>query len=71
MTERIQKVLAAAGLASRRQVEDWLRAGRVTVNGRVAGLGDRAGPDDRLCVDGQPVRLTPGAADRGGRRAAT
>ncbi len=55
--ERLQKVLAAAGLGSRRQVEAWLRAGRIEVNGRVAALGDRADPArDAISLDGQPVQ---------------
>ena len=41
---RLQKLLAGAGLASRRTIEAWIRAGRVTVGGRVAQLGDRASP---------------------------
>ncbi len=53
---RIQKILAASGVASRRKAEELLAAGRVTVNGRVAHLGDSAVPGkDRLAVDGQPV----------------
>lgn len=55
MTERIQKVLAAAGVASRRTVDAWLSAGRIQVNGQVAGPGDRAGPADVITVDGQAV----------------
>ena len=55
-TERLQKVLAAAGLCSRRRAEDLLRAGRIQVNGAPAGLGDRADPErDRICLDGQPI----------------
>lgn len=55
--ERLQKLIAAAGLCSRRHSEDLLRAGRVRVNGAVAGLGDRADPDlDRICVDGRPLQ---------------
>ena len=42
MEERIQKILSQHGLCSRRQAEEYLRAGRVTVNGAVASLGDRA-----------------------------
>ena len=54
--ERIQKVLAQAGLASRREAEEWIRAGRITVNGLVAGLGDRVQGRDELRVDGRVVR---------------
>ena len=57
MKERIQKILAQAGLCSRRAAEELLRDGRVTVNGRPAGLGDSADPArDKLAVDGRPVR---------------
>ncbi|MBS0367167.1 MAG: rRNA pseudouridine synthase [Proteobacteria bacterium] len=60
---RLQKLLAEAGLASRRTVEEWIRAGRVTVAGRVARLGDRAGPGDDVRLDGRPIpRPTPGNA---------
>jgi len=54
--ERLQKVLAGLGLGSRREIEDWIRAGRVTVNGRPAELGMRAAPNDELAIDGRPVR---------------
>jgi 23S rRNA pseudouridine2605 synthase len=47
--------LAAAGLGSRREIERWIAAGRVTVNGQVAKLGDRATPSDQVLVDGKPV----------------
>jgi 23S rRNA pseudouridine2605 synthase len=57
VTERLQKVLAAAGVASRREVESWIRAGRVAVNDRPATLGQRVGPDDKIAVDGRRVRL--------------
>ncbi len=59
---RLQKVLARAGIASRRAAEDLLRAGRVTVNGRRASLGDSADPSrDRVAVDGRPLRAEPPA----------
>jgi 23S rRNA pseudouridine2605 synthase len=60
LDERLQKVLASHGIGSRRQVEDWVRAGRVLVNGRPAELGQRVGPSDRISVDGRDVsrRLT-------------
>jgi len=56
VAERLQKLLAAAGLASRREAERWIRAGRVTVNGRVATLGESAEAKDDVRVDGNPVR---------------
>ena len=59
MEERLQKLISACGLASRRTAEGWITAGRVTVNGQTAHLGDRADPDrDRILVDGVP--LDPG-----------
>ncbi len=60
--ERVQKVLANAGVGSRRQIEEWIRAGRVEVNGKVAQLGDRVGPRDRIRIDGRllpPARREP------------
>jgi 23S rRNA pseudouridine2605 synthase len=54
--ERIQKVLARAGLASRRQAEEWIRAGRLTINGRAAQLGDHMVASDQLQLDGRMVR---------------
>lgn len=57
---RIQKVLARAGVASRRAAEALIEAGRVTVGGRRASLGDRVGPDDDLRVDGRPVEAPAG-----------
>lgn len=55
--ERIHKTLANAGLGSRRQIEAWIAAGRITLNGRTARPGDKAGLDDRISLDGSPVRL--------------
>ncbi len=57
--ERLQKLLAGAGLGSRRTVEEWIRLGRVKVNGAVARLGDRAQAEDRVEVDDRPVGLQP------------
>ena len=54
--DRLQKVLAQAGLASRREAEQWIEAGRVTINGRVATLGERVAGRDELRVDGRVVR---------------
>ena len=57
MNERLQKLLAGAGHGSRRGIEEWIRAGRVTINGRAASLGDRASQDDQICLDGKPLAL--------------
>jgi 23S rRNA pseudouridine2605 synthase len=52
MTERLQKILAARGLCSRRKAEEWICAGRVSVNGVTAVLGQTADPDiDAIAVD--------------------
>ena len=54
---RLQKILAAAGVSSRRRAEDLLRQGRVAVNGRTAVLGESADPDrDVIALDGVPVQ---------------
>lgn len=54
--ERLQKILSARGLASRRTAEEWIKAGRVTVNGRTAVLGDTADAEtDEVFVDGKPL----------------
>lgn len=61
MTERLQKILSARGVASRRASEELITRGRVTVNGIPAALGDRADPEtDEILVDGQPL---PGARE--------
>ena len=57
MEERLQKLISACGMASRRTAESWIEAGRVTVNGVVAGLGVKADPErDEILVDGKPLR---------------
>jgi len=61
--ERLQKLLARAGLASRREVEAWIRAGRLTVNGAVATLGTRAHAADQVRLDGRRVRAHAAHAD--------
>ncbi|MDD4912156.1 MAG: pseudouridine synthase [Sideroxydans sp.] len=55
--ERLQKVLAQAGVGSRREMEEWISAGRVTVNGAVATLGVRVADGDKVQVDGRMIRL--------------
>jgi 23S rRNA pseudouridine2605 synthase len=64
MSEKIQKVLANAGLGSRRQIEDWLRQGRISVNGAVAKLGDRMTMDDTVRVDGRDINLIKSTAQK-------
>ena len=54
-THKLQKSLAQAGLGSRRDMEEWVRAGRVTVNGVAATIGARVGPNDVVRVDGQAI----------------
>lgn len=62
MEERIQKIMASRGVASRRASEELILQGRVTCNGQVCGLGDRADPDkDTILVDGRPLPSTPDA----------
>ena len=64
MPERIQKVLANAGIGSRRSIERWVAEGRITVNGRVAKLGEQLQGRERICLDGKPVRLMAAARAR-------
>ena len=62
MKERLQKLIASAGLCARRTAEEWIAAGRVCVNGAVASLGDRADPEpDTVTVAGAPLPGKPGA----------
>lgn len=56
-TEKLQKLLARAGFGSRRELETWVSEGRVTINGKLATLGDRASVSDKICVDGKPVSM--------------
>ena len=61
MTERLQKILSARGVCSRRKAEELILAGRVCCNGHVVALGDTADPDiDEITVDGKPLP-TPNA----------
>ncbi len=58
MTEKIQKIISAAGLMSRRAAEEAIRAGRVTCSGNIVSLGDRADPAaDRIELDGKPLNM--------------
>lgn len=57
MSEKIQKILANAGVGSRRQIEGWIQEGRITVNGRTASIGDRMTYHDLVCVDGREIKL--------------
>jgi len=54
--ERLQKVLSDLGVASRREAERWIRAGRLTVNGKTAVLGMRVSSEDHLKLDGRLIR---------------
>ena len=56
MEERLQKIISASGLMSRRKAEEYISAGRVTLNGRTARLGDKADMDnDTILVDGREL----------------
>lgn len=55
--ERLQKLLAAAGYGSRREIETWISAGRLKLNSVVAKLGDRAAPGDLVELDGKTLSL--------------
>lgn len=58
MEDRLQKILSRAGFGSRRACEEYIREGRVAVNGQVAQIGQKADPDrDRITLDGKPVRV--------------
>ncbi len=55
--QKLHKMLAQSGLGSRRELEEWIVAGRVSVNGKPAHVGQRIGPQDRIRVNGKPVNL--------------
>lgn len=59
--EKLQKVLARLGLGSRRDIEGWISAGRIKVNGQVAALGQRIEPTDSILLDDRPVRVEEAA----------
>lgn len=55
--ERLQKALAYSGFGSRREMETWIEAGRISVNGEVAALGTKVRQEDKVRLDGKPIRL--------------
>jgi 23S rRNA pseudouridine2605 synthase len=59
--ERIHKVLAQAGVGSRREIESWIKAGRLSINGQQAKLGDKIVPADKVRLDGELLRTVPPA----------
>jgi len=58
-TEKLHKVLARAGLGSRRQIEQWIENGRISVDGRPAAVGDRIGLNAKVSIDGRTIPLAP------------
>lgn len=60
---RVQKLLSAAGVGSRREVERWIREGRLRINGELPALGARLGERDRVTLDGRPVRLQASSSE--------
>jgi 23S rRNA pseudouridine2605 synthase len=67
-TEKLHKVLADLGLGSRRELERWIEAGRIAVNGKPATIGARVSPADRIQVDGVEVRRQVARHERAGIR---
>lgn len=61
MSEKLQKYLARMGIDSRRAIERMIEAGRITVNGIVAHLGERIEGDELIAIDGQPIQNAPAA----------
>ena len=57
--EKLQKVLATFGLGSRREIEQWIKDGRIKINESLAKLGDRVATEDKIKIDDRPVRLKP------------
>ena len=62
--EKLQKVLARSGLGSRREMERWIQERRITVDARVAKLGDRVDASARITVDGKPLKVAPALETR-------
>lgn len=61
VAERLQKYLAQRGLGSRRQIEEWIRAQRISVNGRIAELGQKVTTNDEIRLDGRPIKTRAAA----------
>jgi 23S rRNA pseudouridine2605 synthase len=61
---RLQKLLAAAGFGSRREIERWIEAGRIAVAGKTATLGDRALVSDAITLDGKTLKLSEASSPR-------
>ena len=61
-SQKLQKVIAASGRGSRRQIENWIADGRVSVNGQVAHLGQRVSAKDEIVVDGAVVKTATASA---------
>lgn len=57
MSEKLQKILAEAGLGSRREIERWIAAGRIKINEMTAKLGDRADEKSQIEIDGKPFKI--------------
>jgi len=66
-SERVQKLLSAAGIGSRREVERWIREGRLKINDAVPALGAKLEARDRITLDGRPVRLHANRLKEGGK----
>jgi len=58
MEDKLQKLIAATGMSSRREAEKWIEQGRVSVNGTIATLGDRASAKDKIRIDGKLIKLS-------------
>jgi 23S rRNA pseudouridine2605 synthase len=61
--DKLHKVLANQGLGARREIEDWIAAGRILVNGKLAQLGDRVSGKEKIEIDGRLIKIRQGAED--------
>ena len=62
--DKLHKVLANQGLGARREIETWIAAGRITVNGKLAQIGDRVSGQEKITLDGRLIRIRPAEEDR-------